>query len=591
MTDVVIHARDLRKVYRLYTKPHYRFLDIFGLLGQKPNAYSEHAALDGVSLDIRRGEKVAIIGRNGAGKSTLLKLVTRVVEPTSGALQVAGQVHALLQIGTGFHPDFSGRQNVYAYLAQLGVTGQEADDRLTEIIEFAELEEYIDQPVKTYSTGMGVRLMFSTATAISPELLVLDEVLGVGDAYFSQKSYQRMRQLTSADRTTLLLVTHDVYSALKICERLIWIDRGRILMDGDGPTIVKAYEESIRLQEEERLRSRKLQRRAETKAEPGHARALLELQARQNRPQPVPVYVSAMALEVNGQVYRLPIESGAFDDAQGSHLQQEPGCWGESQVWEGRPSRVFQNHGSPFHKVVGVVQFATPVADAALEAATLHVSYWSAEPCQVLARVYVGQRPLDFGDLPPSSGEWVDHVVSPMASEASAADVISGTGVHGSGAIVVEDIELVDRDGQVVHVATHGEPVSIRVTFRVQDPRLNERPQVVISMHRDGVLGACRFVARSLHIDGTRMRRGVVTLALDRLMLGLGTYSISVFFAAEGYLDREQVVFYSMNKEVYAALAHIMEFKVVGKGLTPTNTVFVGEGRWTIAADPGGEQR
>jgi lipopolysaccharide transport system ATP-binding protein len=207
MSETIIRARDLRKVYRLYSGPGARFLDMFGMLGDRPGAFTEHAALDGVSLDIARGEKVAFIGRNGAGKSTLLKLMTSVVEPTSGTLEVRGKVHALLQIGTGFHPDFTGRENVLAYLAQLGVTGRDAERKYAEIVDFAELEEYIGQPVKTYSSGMAVRLMFSTATAITPELLVLDEVLGVGDAYFAQKSYQRMREMAEGEGTTLRSVT------------------------------------------------------------------------------------------------------------------------------------------------------------------------------------------------------------------------------------------------------------------------------------------------------------------------------------------------------------------------------------------------
>src|SRR5262245_28618469 len=195
MSEVAIRATGLKKIYRLYAKPAYRFLDMFGMLGDKPGAFTEHSALDDVNLEIRRGEKVAIIGRNGAGKSTFLKLVTKVIEPTSGSLTVDGHIHALLQIGTGFHPEFTGRENVHAYLAQLGIGGKEAELRCAEVIDFAELEEYIDQPMKTYSTGMGVRLMFSAATAITPDLLVLDEVLGVGDAYFAHKSFARMKQL------------------------------------------------------------------------------------------------------------------------------------------------------------------------------------------------------------------------------------------------------------------------------------------------------------------------------------------------------------------------------------------------------------
>src|SRR5262245_5464254 len=298
MSEVAIRATGLKKIYRLYAKPAYRFLDMFGMLGDKPGAFTEHSALDDVNLEVRRGEKVAVIGRNGAGKSTFLKLVTKVIQPTAGSMDVKGDVHALLQIGTGFHPDFTGRQNVYAYLAQLGVTGADADRRCADAIAFAELEEYIDQPVKTYSTGMAMRLMFSASTAISPDLLVLDEVLGVGDAYFAQKSYDRMRELCERHDATLLLVTHDVYSAVRMCDRVIWFDRGRILMDGDGPTVVKAYEDSIRQQEEHRLRIKKQQRMRELQAASGRAAAsaashvVLEVASADGRPQPGLVYLA-----------------------------------------------------------------------------------------------------------------------------------------------------------------------------------------------------------------------------------------------------------------------------------------------------------
>src|SRR5262249_2510099 len=141
MNNVAIRAENVCKVYRLYTRPHYRVLDVLGLLRRSQGAFTEHAALRDINLAIRRGEKVAVIGRNGAGKSTLLKLVTRVTEPTAGRIEVAGKTHALLQIGTGFHPEFTGRENVFSYLAHLGVTGVEAGQRLREILGVAELEE------------------------------------------------------------------------------------------------------------------------------------------------------------------------------------------------------------------------------------------------------------------------------------------------------------------------------------------------------------------------------------------------------------------------------------------------------------------
>src|SRR5437763_15088983 len=228
---IVVRPRDLTKVYRLYRRPQQKFLDMLGLL-RKPDSFAEHHALDGIDLELRRGERVGIRGRNGAGKSTLLKLISGVIEPTSGSLEVFGDARALLEITSGFHPEFTGRDNAKAYLAQLGVAGTEAERLIVQIVDFAELEEYIDQPVKTYSTGMAVRLMFATSTAISPDLLVLDEVLGVGDAYFAHKSYERIRELCDQNGATAVLVTHDIYGAVKICSRIIWIDRGRVLFDG-----------------------------------------------------------------------------------------------------------------------------------------------------------------------------------------------------------------------------------------------------------------------------------------------------------------------------------------------------------------------
>lgn len=253
MNDVVIRAEKLTKIYRLYKTPTDRIRDAFGLL-RGDGRFSEHVALDGIDIAIRRGEKVGIIGRNGAGKSTLLKLITKTIEPTSGVLEVRGATQALLQIGTGFHPEFTGRDNVVSYLAQLGMAGDKAEKLTRDIIEFAEVEEYIDQPVKTYSTGMAARLMFAASTVIEPDVLVIDEVLGVGDAYFARKSYERIKTLCADNHATLLLVSHDIYSTAQICDRMIWIDRGRVKFDGEPKSAINLYEASIKEQEEIRLR-------------------------------------------------------------------------------------------------------------------------------------------------------------------------------------------------------------------------------------------------------------------------------------------------------------------------------------------------
>src|SRR5579872_537431 len=253
-----IVVESLVKRYRLHQKPMYRFLDLFGLCPAGPAYYSEHTALRDVNLSIERGEKLAIIGRNGAGKSTLLKTITGIVRPTSGAVHVSGTVSNLLQIGSGFHPDFTGRQNVFASLAHQGITGAQASRIFDEVVDFAEIGEYIDQPMKTYSTGMCSRLMFSSSIVTRPEILIVDEILGVGDAYFAHKSFERMRQLCVSEGTTLLLVTHNIYAALNLCDRFVWIDRGEVRFDGDGTSAISLYESSVKDQEEQHLRQRNL---------------------------------------------------------------------------------------------------------------------------------------------------------------------------------------------------------------------------------------------------------------------------------------------------------------------------------------------
>jgi ABC-type polysaccharide/polyol phosphate transport system ATPase subunit len=581
--ETVIRAAGLGKVYRLYTSPSYRFLDIFGLLHRNRGAYTEHAALDDVNLEIRRGEKVAIIGRNGAGKSTLLKLLTRVVEPTSGTLEVRGKAHALLQIGSGFHPDFTGRQNVYAYLAQLGIAGGEAARRCAEIIDFAELEEYIDQPVKTYSTGMAVRLMFSTSTAITPDLLVLDEVLGVGDAYFAHKSYVRIRELCDRDGATLLLVTHDIYSAVNICERVIWIDRGRVLMDGSGQVVVNAYEDSIRQQEEHRLRLRARQNLGLTAGEltPPPDRVLVEVHSLGNEPQPSPVYFSRFEVLSDGVVVAaLPLDGSGRTDA---HFQLEGSSWGEPVQWQGRAARALLNYGSSFHKVAAAFDLAARGVDTARAALTVRFDYWSDEPCRLTVHCFVASAERLLGELPATRAEWATHVAAGGADgSVDPATAVSVSGRQGTGVISVSDVVAVDGSGELTHFFRHGDPFEIRATYQIHQPDFHQRAQVLVAFHRDGVLDVCRICARHLEFGAEGQRRGVIAMRLPRLFLAVGTYAVTVMITEDGYFDRPQTVFYSINPGVYCSLSRVLEINVEGGGIVASGTAVVGEADWTI---------
>jgi lipopolysaccharide transport system ATP-binding protein len=242
---VAISLRGVTKTYRLYGSLKEQALDVLGLSRLRfwrPPRYVSYPALDGIDLDVARGERLGIVGRNGAGKTTLLKLITGNFAPSAGVVHVNGTVQALMQTGLGFHPEFTGHENLRSALLYNGLSRGELAAAIEDVVDFAELGEFIDQPLKTYSLGMQSRLMFAAATAVRPDVLIIDEVLGAGDAYFSAKSAQRMHKL-AASGCTLLLVSHSMQQVLQFCERAIWIETGRIVQDDQALAVVKGYEE------------------------------------------------------------------------------------------------------------------------------------------------------------------------------------------------------------------------------------------------------------------------------------------------------------------------------------------------------------
>jgi lipopolysaccharide transport system ATP-binding protein len=200
-------------------------------------------ALKDVSFEVTRGEVVGIIGRNGAGKSTLLKVLSRITEPTTGAVDIYGRVGSLLEVGTGFHPELTGRENIFLNGAILGMRRAEIERKFDEIVAFAELEKFLDTPVKHYSSGMYTRLAFSVAAHLEPEILLVDEVLAVGDAEFQKKCLGRMKDVAQQGRT-VLFVSHNMTALQSLCERAIWLDAGRVIQDGEARRVVSAYLET-----------------------------------------------------------------------------------------------------------------------------------------------------------------------------------------------------------------------------------------------------------------------------------------------------------------------------------------------------------
>lgn len=233
-----IDVKDVVKIYKLYDKPKDRIREAFGF--GKKQTHKLHYALNGVSLKIRRGETVGIIGTNGSGKSTILKIITGVLNSTSGEAVVQGRISALLELGAGFNMEYNGIENVYLNGTMMGFSEKEIDRKLPEILEFADIGDYVYQPVKTYSSGMFVRLAFAVAINIEPEILIVDEALSVGDVFFQAKCYHKFEEFKKLGKT-IVFVSHDLSSISKYCDRVFLLNKGNLLGEGSPKEMIDAY--------------------------------------------------------------------------------------------------------------------------------------------------------------------------------------------------------------------------------------------------------------------------------------------------------------------------------------------------------------
>ena len=235
--EIAIQVKNVNKVYKLYDRMRDRLKEAFGI-GRKK--YKLHYALSDVNLDIYRGETVGIIGTNGSGKSTILKIITGVLNPTSGEVNVNGRISALLELGAGFNQEYNGIENIYLNGTMMGFSEKEIEKKLPAILEFADIGDYVYQPVKTYSSGMFVRLAFAVATMTKPDILIADEILSVGDFLFQEKCEKRMAELLSGG-TTVILVSHSIEQIERMCNKVAWLDHGHLRRNGPTAEITAEY--------------------------------------------------------------------------------------------------------------------------------------------------------------------------------------------------------------------------------------------------------------------------------------------------------------------------------------------------------------
>lgn len=236
--DNAIEVKNMTKTFKLfYDKPSTLKERLVFWNHKKAET---RTVLDNINVDIKKGETVALIGVNGSGKSTLLKLMTKIIYPTKGTIETKGKLTSLLELGAGFHPDFTGRENIYFNASIFGLTRKEIDKRLDDIISFSELEDFIDNPVRTYSSGQYMRLAFSIAINVDAEILLIDEILAVGDQHFQDKCFAKLKELSKSEKT-IVIVSHSLEALKQLCSRGIWINEGKVQMDGNINEVIDEY--------------------------------------------------------------------------------------------------------------------------------------------------------------------------------------------------------------------------------------------------------------------------------------------------------------------------------------------------------------
>jgi homopolymeric O-antigen transport system ATP-binding protein len=561
MTDIVIETRQLRKVFRLYTSTRSRVLDSIGLLAASRNRYVEKIALDGIDLSINRGERVAIIGSNGAGKSTLLKILTHVLQPTSGTVHIRGETRALLQIGAGFHPELTGRENVRQYLAHVGLAGAGIERQIGDIVEFAEIAEYIDQPVKTYSTGMSMRLMFAASTVFWPEILIIDEVLGVGDAYFSYKSFERIRTMCARQSTTLLLVTHNIYDAERLCDRAIWLERGRVERDDAVGIVVSAYEARVR----ERVATQ-AELRSAMPVNPDNVEQPATLSGGLywvRAPSPAsPVLISEIRIVQRGEVIaKLEVCNDCEAGRISTSFSGDVG-WGSEIIHDGRRGRAFRRYGSLHHRLPLTITDMPNLKSA--NGLTIEVDYRCEDGCELLldvadrGRSFIATAHLN---LSPANS-W--SVVSAQINAEKPGKPAPEEDRFGTREIEIVNVSFVGQTERADGFVEVGQQLTINLDYNINRDDFDEKPLIVFTVTLDGH-NVCYIWNNNIRLRAEQNRSGRISVVTDPLLSGAGEYRVTCSLYKQGWLGAAAgSVYFAADRDIYDMIRR--RFVLVVKG-------------------------
>lgn len=589
--EVVIKTENLGKMYKLFESRKAKIMDVLGLAKiffWTKKSYKEFWALRDVSLEIKRGERVGIIGHNGAGKSTLLKTLIGNHEITEGSMFINGNIQALMTLGTGFHPDFTGRENIRAALGYNNMSAEEIAAAEAEIIDFTELEDFIDQPVKNYSAGMYARLAFATATSIRPEILIIDEVLGAGDAYFAGKCVERMRSLSVESGATVLFVSHDLGSVQNMCDRCIWIDRGKLRMDGPSLDVIKAYSAQVREREEMRLKIRNEKKAIAGKSQDVDYSVRQFFQFSSKSGNTLDFCIKKIAFKYKNSPYAelYPGQPMDIDESQLASI-----VLGENNENWHSPERS----GSDILRQCTVktampalfsliVQDMWKAADLDLEIEyTLSgsegplLSFFDrdAQSYRPIARLTAEQNLLKINcandlsavtvvdaDKPEEELQVIEEVVAPEAAveepesevEEVNLDAVQSNDIYGSGECEIRQVRFLTPDGETFMLPVQ---TAVDIELEIEVMQSVKNPVFVFAVYLPTGQTAMQIYHDSLQADMPVLDKGIkfMRFKIDRLLLGPGSYiaSAAVF---------KQCPVNGMEPEAYCLWDRRIEFQV-----------------------------
>jgi lipopolysaccharide transport system ATP-binding protein len=534
MSESVISVAGLSKDFLRFRHPGWRALNALGI-PVPASRYDRFQALSDVSIEVTRGEKVALIGRNGAGKSTLLRLVAQQMKPDRGRVLTAGRVQALMELGTGFHPDFTGIENIRSALAYQGLSGKRVHECLEDVAEFSELDDFLVRPVKEYSSGMYARLAFAVATAITPEILIIDEVLGAGDAYFLGKCIQRMKALTSQG-ATILFVSHDMSSVQMLCDRAVWLEHGRVRQDGQLLPVTKAYLESIREEEEARVRAKSMSLTKRQAVRLGGTQAtttLIRLIDVDQRAPKDPMAVDAMRYGGRG-IETVEITPSRSIDSAGPILDVTYMNW-RLQDHLGKQAWLFGDFGGRYTHAP--IQLAWPqgipedawleMSFAASQSASVNLDWYDEEAggyrnLAVIGASREGERWQSLRvDLPKHGKERAAQEFLENLPQLESHDR------YGSGSIRITGFGFFDDSGAQRHTLITRRPASAVLSFSASDEVHGAVP--VIAIYRPDGSCALQAIATTEGIAFETLRgAGGIRVRFEPLYLGPGDYLVSV---------------------------------------------------------------